>query len=626
MLPVFYKTRLYTFMLWTVLLLAANAGAGSVTIPNWSELEHRLFEQPRQVLQTLNQKTVDSWSDRQKARYFDLLTGVHLVFSDLDAAEETLKLGLSYKESADTYTLVNLLVVQAYFRELSGELPAAESGYRSALRIAEQSGEYDALLVAFNALISYYSFSQDEYELALEFVDRANEISASVTRTFLVGDLYNLFGSILSYTGDSEGALRQYDVAESIYTDTNNNVSLSALLYNRATLLEESGEIIAALRTYQLFIERARRWGDPTAEFFGYMGIANIYSVTERFELASSALEQARDGIQYVADPSYLFDFWITAAYIGADVEDFSLTDQAIREVDALVTRVSGAQPSWSEVAVLKARKYIAVAKDDLEQAYEWSESLRHLQVDLLEQEQQAEIAQMRINSESAMYQTETDRLVAENRRQHKVIAGKNQLQQMLTILLAIMTVSLVALVLSLQRKKRQMRILQQYSAISESVKTSSQKVMESVAGLLFDQSERRRSPLSVAVFECHSMADIREQFGQPAVEAVHRWIQQTLEAELREEDKCGQVNYERFMLLLPGADVRLARRQVQRLVNSLMEEPVPGWPQIKLSVSAGVSERSRHDRSPNVLTHRATAAVDIARDNGGLQVKTLII
>lgn len=606
--------------------LSMVASADSVTAPNWSELERRLFENPEAVLDILNNKDIGSWSDRQKARYYDLLSGAHLIFSDFEQAEASLQQGLAVKESADAYTLVNLLVTQAYFRELYGELEAAESGYRSALRIAEQSGEYDAIIVALNAMVSFYSFTQENYELALEYVNRAIAIASSVNRPFLVGDLYNYFGSILSYTGDSAGALKQYQVAESIYTEENNNVSLSAMLYNRATLLEESGEYIAALRTYQAFMDRARLWGDPTADFFGNTGIANIYNLTERYELAAEALQKAREAIDYIADAAYLFDFWTTAAYVGADIEDFNLTDEALEQLESLSGRISDTEMSWTHASVINVQKYIAKAKGDFELAFEHSERLRRLQFDLLEQEQQETIAQLRIDSESAMYQAETDRLAGESRRLKEVISAKNQLQQVMSILLVIMAVSLIALGITLRRRMRQMRILQQYSAISESVKTSGQKVMDSVAGLLFDQSERRKSPLSVVVIECHSMADIREQFGERAVEAAHAWIMSVLDAELREEDKSGQISFERFMLLLPGADVKVARKYAQRLMTTLTEQAVPGWPQIELAISAGVSERSRHDRSPTVLTHRATTAVDMARDAGALQVKTLTI
>ena len=593
---------------------------------NWSELEHRLFENPHQVLNLLSDKVIDDWSLRHQARYFQLLTENHLIFADYDLAQASLQQGLDLKEHADAYTLVNLLILQALFREVNDEMALAESGYRAALRVAEQSGEYDALLSALNALIGYLSLSREDYELALEYVNQANEISDSVTRRFLVGDLYNHFGNILSYMGDTDGALRQYAVAESIYTIENNNVSLSSMLYNRAAVLEEAGETIAALRTYELFMERAQRWGDPTAVFFGHMGIANIYNLNGRYAQAYEALEEARSGLSVIVDAAYRFDFWLTSAYVAADVEDFTLAEEALERLDALQQRLGGAEPSQTQAAVMDARKYIAFARGDMALAYELSEQLRLIEADLMAQEQQSLITQIRIDSENAMYQAQTERLASENREQQETIAAQSRIQALLLIVMAVLILSLIAVSLSLHRKMRQMRILQQYSAISDSVKSAGFKMMESVAGLMFDQSERHRSPLSVVVFDIHDLSDMREQFGQPAVDAVHRWMQDLLEAELRDDDRCGQISFERFMLLLPGADLRQAKRLAQSVLDRVKAQSIPGWPQLHFSVSAGVSERSRHDRSSNVLTYRATTAVDLARAGGAAQVKTLTV
>lgn len=615
-------------LLWLLLcgpwaLFAADADSA---LPNWSDLEHQLYEDPHRVLSILMNKSTDRWAEQHLVRYYSLLTDAHLIFADYAQARSALQNGLDLKEHADAYTLVNLLVIQAHVREIDDEVAAAESGYRAALRVAEQSGEFDALLSALNALIAFYSISGEEYELALEYVNRANDISDSVSRRFLVGDLYNYFGSILSYMGDTDGALRQYSVAEAIYTQENNNVSLSGMLYNRAAVLEEAGETIAALRTYELFMERAQRWGDPTAVFFGNMGIANIYNLTGRYQLAVEALDEAKSGLNVIADLAYRFDFWATSAYVAADVGDFERADAALARLKSLEQRMIGPELSQTSAAVIHACKYVAYAKGDLEEAYLLSEELRHLEADLMAQEQQSLITQIRIDSENAMVQAQSERLAAENRQQQESIAALSRIQLLLLTVIAVFALCLLAVGLSLHRKMRQMRILQQYSAISESVKSPGFKLMESVAGQMFDQAERHRSPLSVVMFDIHGLPDIREQFGQAAVEAVHQWVNEALSAELREDDRSGQITFERFMLLLPGADLRVAKRQAQRLVDQLMQTSVPDWPQLQLVVSAGVSERSRHDRSSNVLTYRATTALDLARENGRPQVKALTV
>ena len=617
------------FILSLSILIASSvafAGPTSASVPNWFFLENRLYEEPQVVLQELLAINISTWADKQKVYYFDLLASAYLVLSDYELAEEALSQGLALKERAEPYTLVNMLTLNGYFKELSGDLAAAKADYHTALRLAEQSGSYDAMMVALNYLIGFYSFTTDQYDIALEYVERGSGIAKSVTRQFLVGDLYNAYGGIQSYLGDSEAALEQYAIAEAIYRKLNNNVSLSDMLYNRALTLEESEDYITALRTYQAFIDQAQKWGDPTAQFFGNMGIANCYSYLERFDQAYTSMQLAQEALPYIADPVYQFDFWTSVVYIAADVEDFEWASLAIAESERLLKQLSDEEQSWYLAQVLNTQKYVAKTQQDFAAAFEYSEELRRLQLDLQAKEQEDSLSEMRISSENAMYKSETDRLSAESRKQQEIIAANKQLQQILIALSVMLVVSVVILGVTLRRKIRQMRILQQYSAISESVKTSGQRIMENVAGLMFDQSERRKSPLSVVVFDFSNMSDIREQFGQVAADEANSWIKETLGAELREEDKSGQISFGRYMMLLPGAEAKLARKQAERLIAFFKENTVPGFPTAHLDVSVGISERSRYDRNPNVLTHRATTAVDIARDHGNFTVKILAV
>ena len=614
------------FILWLVVLVSiANASALNRTIPNWFVLEHRLYESPLVVLDELKNTEITTWTDQQKVQYYDLLANAYVVFSDYESAELALTQGLELKDRAEPYALVNMLTMHAYFKELRGELEAAHSEYQTALRVAEQTGLADATLTALNALISFNSFTIEQYDVALEYVDRASVVAQTVTREFLVADLHNYYGNILNYLDDSTGARFQYQTAEMLYRRLNNNVALSNMLYNRALLLEESGDYISALRSYQAFLYQAEKWGDPSAPFFGYMGKANSYRHLERFDQAYSAILEAQKALPYIIDSVYLFDFWSSVVYIAADVDDFELANKAIAQALMLVNSVDKEQ-SWTASELLNGKKYVALRQGDYQQAFEYSEELRSLQLNLLEAEKEAALNQLRVDSENAMYQIQTDRLALENRKQQEIISAKNQLQQILLVLLIMLAVSIVILAVTLHRKVRQTRILQQYSAISESVKTSGQRVMDNVAGLLFEQSERGKSPLSVVLFDFSSMKAVREQYGQTAADDAHAWIIETLESELREEDKFGQVSFGRYMLLLPGAEAKVARKQADRLIGYFKEQSIPKWPAAKLALSIGISERTRYDRTPNVLTHRAYTAVDMALNSGVFNVKVLAV
>jgi len=307
------------FSVATFCIASLSCSDGFDTFPDWLALESRLLNEPNVVLKQLENTDISVWSDRQKVQYFNVLSDAYLIFSAYESAEKALQQAVLLKDSADPYTLINIITTKTYFKELEGDLVAAETEYLSALRVAEQSGSADAIILALESLINFYSLTNDDYGVALEYVERASALSQQVTREFLVGDLHNAYGSIMSYLGDTDAAFDQYGVAESIYLKHSNNVSLSTLTYNQAMLHEEAEDYISSLRAYQQFIEKAEKWGDPAAPFFGHMGMANNYSYLERFDQAYESVLKAESAIEYVVDSFYLFDFWNSVIYIASD-------------------------------------------------------------------------------------------------------------------------------------------------------------------------------------------------------------------------------------------------------------------------------------------------------------------
>lgn len=613
--------RVVSVFVW-ILITSPFAFAASEV--DWRSIELSIYKAPGAALNSMAQINVNGLSDRDKASYFAYSAIAHQHLSDAETAQVRLTSAAQLLDAADDYTRSVILVQQAYAKELAGDVDAALSGYLSALRVANNSNSVDSQLLALVHLINHYSVYEPSMESALSYAERAAQLANSGTRMEIVASLHAVLGNIHSYLSDYEFAEQQYRIAERLYTETNNQVGLSNVLYNLASLFETMEDYQAAIRAYEQYTQSAIAWGDPTALFFGNMGLASVYDWLGRPEQALMAINQARLAIDSVQDATYLFEYWLLAAYISMSAADVDVEQEAFERLSEIVPIASGGEDGWVSSAYLSVSIQRAVLNEDFETAFDLSESLRLLQVGLLEAEKAVLSGESRTNSDSSLFQQEAQRLSATNQQQEALLLTSQRYQIVLTALLVLVVVAAVMLFFALQRQIKQRRILQQFSAIWSHSKTSGQRVMENVAGLLFEQAQKKNAPMSVIVFDLKNIAQLREKYDDLAAERVHQWFQSVLHKEMRTEDKLGQVSFNRYLLVLPNATARVAKRFVEHVSAVISEQELPQLVGEKLVLVAGVTERGQHDDHSLSLTNRAATAADMALDTDEGPIKVM--
>ncbi|TMM49736.1 diguanylate cyclase [Qipengyuania marisflavi] len=135
-------------------------------------------------------------------------------------------------------------------------------------------------------------------------------------------------------------------------------------------------------------------------------------------------------------------------------------------------------------------------------------------------------------------------------------------------------------------------------------------------------RAESKGRSLSLAIFDIDHFKKINDHFGHPAGDQVIRAVAQRASDALRNRDLVGRVGGEEFAVILPSADLAVARTVCERVRWAIAENPLRfGDAIIPFTASIGIAELAEGDDLDRLMA-RADAALYAAKNGGRNQVQ----
>ena len=138
----------------------------------------------------------------------------------------------------------------------------------------------------------------------------------------------------------------------------------------------------------------------------------------------------------------------------------------------------------------------------------------------------------------------------------------------------------------------------------------------------LVEEAAERGRPLSVLVMDLDFFKKVNDTYGHDAGDEVLRELAKRLKKHVRRLDIVCRVGGEEFVVLLPGADARVAQQVAERLRRAVSERPftitvdgrrIP----LDVTISIGLSSFERVDDTLEILLKRADEALYAAKQQG---------
>ncbi|MDR7608235.1 MAG: EAL domain-containing protein [Armatimonadota bacterium] len=131
-------------------------------------------------------------------------------------------------------------------------------------------------------------------------------------------------------------------------------------------------------------------------------------------------------------------------------------------------------------------------------------------------------------------------------------------------------------------------------------------------------QARHRPAVLLVDLNDFHQ---VNEEFGPATGDRALQWVAQTLRAHVRSTDVVARVGGDRFAVLLPDADARVARRTAERLLQALRAPAAVAGVQVRVWPRCGAAVLGRSRSGATELFRAAESALDRAKSPPGFSI-----
>lgn len=131
---------------------------------------------------------------------------------------------------------------------------------------------------------------------------------------------------------------------------------------------------------------------------------------------------------------------------------------------------------------------------------------------------------------------------------------------------------------------------------------------------------EADRRP-AVLLLDLNDFRQVNEEFGPATGDRALQWVAQTLRAHVRSTDVVARVGGDRFAVLVPDADAKVARRTAERLLQALRAPAPLAGVQVRVWPRCGAAVLGRSRAGATELLRAAESALDRAKSPPGLSV-----
>jgi diguanylate cyclase (GGDEF)-like protein len=465
--------------------------------------------------------------------------------------------------------------------------------------------------------------------------------------------------SLYDTLGNHADALADLTRALELLKDRERNADVDAQYNNIASAIARihmhRGDYDKAL-PYELdLLEYTRRMADAHAEAAVQINLGECYRGLNRLDDAAKAYGQVLDIGTRIDNKTYIGranvglgavarahkDYAASLKYFDAARTAFAANDVKLEAANADLERAQTLADSkdWRALAKLsasllaeleaigdkhllrQAHQLKARAEEgsgDLAAALADERDSARLQDEIQRSEFDDELAKRSVQFDVAQLEDKARSLARESEfaqakatREHEI----NLLQRGIILLAAAAVALLVA---SVRKHLKTGRLLTRLANEDALTGIDNRRATLIAADSAFVRSRTDGSPLPLALIDIDYFKQINDRYGHAVGDTVLVEVAACLRARLRNNDICGRIGGEEFLLALPGLDLAAATAILERLREAVgaLRFATPA-DELRVAFSAGCTLRTADDDSLETLVRRADAALYAAKRGG---------
>jgi diguanylate cyclase (GGDEF)-like protein len=518
--------------------------------------------------------------------------------------------------AADARSYADLRLCRGYGSDAGGHASQAAAdfdfGVREGRRLAD--GPVLAGALMFRGEMRYY---RGELGGALEDL---NEAYALYTRLGNEGRKRHALNAIANVYADRRVA--QYDRAIEYYRQllaahqrAGEQENVATALYNLGSTLEQKGDLTAALGYYRRALEVERRLDDAgeVAECRRAIGV-----VLSRLGRPGEALRWLNDALAYFDGARDAEAAARTRLSRGAALRRLGRHADALRDLDAAAAHFQAAGNSRFMEKVQDERAQALSGLGDWRRALDARNAQVALQRALADQLREENTSRLRVQFDAEKKEQENRALLRENALRGRALRDAVRIRSLQTMVIAL-TLAIIAILAWLTvRHLRNARLLRTLALTDELTRLPNRRHLLRVADERVHAARQGDAPLSVLALDIDHFKRINDTFGHEVGDRVLHRVAAACRAALRRDDVIGRTGGEEFVVVMPGADARVAAEVAERLRAAVERED---WsdvaPALRVTVSVGATQWAPGDEGFATVARRADDSLYRAKEGG---------
>lgn len=540
------------------------------------------------------------------------------------------KAGIAYAErfisnpayASDHLTLSYFYLCRASFLAITGDIARQEVDLSQALALANSSEDALAQANVLSAQADLHSTRGEHAESLIRLFKAYELFQKTANRQGIGLSLENIATSFRRMT-EYEKALEYLETSEREYIAPNDSYRQAFVLLQKAFIFAEMGktpQARAVLQQVQKIYQDIDDQRYAVAVAIELLWVSNLeQKFTQSLELIA-AIEQQIRRIQ-AKDPDFLpYNNTLYQLYQAEALAETSQPAQAavkFAAADALLAQQKNPRyllmlrQSWSR-AEAKAGRF--------ERAYQLLTEAVALQEQLNSQAKQQREALLKFQFDSELQSQKNSQLQAENRLSGQQVAMLEAAQRWQYIAIGLFVVlALIALFYAISQIQRNKR-LHKLAMTDELTQVGNRRAILAQCDRVMEQASHNQQAWSLMIADIDHFKQCNDLYGHDAGDEVLRGVAQAMLSVLRAQDRIGRSGGEEFLLVLPDTKELQATVIAEQLRQAVELLRFPSYPDLRISISIGLTQAGRHEQVREVIT-RADSALYQAKNRGRNQV-----
>lgn len=462
---------------------------------------------------------------------------------------------------------------QRYYR---GELGVALEELNEAYAIYQRLGNQSMQRYTLNAIANLYADDRvAQYDRAIEYYRQILAANRSLGKREEVATGYYNIGSTLEQKGDLTSSLVYYRRSLEVEAE-----------------LKDAGEVATCQRSIGVVLTKLGR----PAEALGWLNRALAYFGRVHDDEREAQARLSR----------------------GVALRTLGRPADALRDLDAAAARFRATHNDRFLEKVADERARALAASGDWRGAFAARTEQIALQRALADRLREENTSRLRVRFDSEKKEQENRALIRENALRGRALRDAARIRSLQRAVIGLTLAIIAALAALIVRHVLNARRLRTMALTDELTRIPNRRHLLSIADQRVSAARRGTGPLSVLALDVDHFKRINDSYGHEVGDRVLHRVAATCRSALRRDDVIGRVGGEEFVVIMPGADAKVALEVAERLRSAV--ERVE-WsdldPSLRVTVSVGATEWAPGDDSFAALARRADDSLYRAKERG---------